>query len=339
MVEKNRPPLLFQDSFGRSIRYLRLSVTDRCNLRCCYCQPAKGTLSRTKSDLLSTDEIIRLVRLFVDLGVRRVRLTGGEPLMHRAILSLACAITSLPDLEELSLSTNAILLARHAASLREAGVQRVNISLDSLDEATFCAITRGGLLRDALAGIDAALQHGFHPVKINMVVMRGINDHEVGDMVFFARQKGVVLRFIETMPIGAEGLNVIDRFVPAEEILERIRQRFGSEVQPVDKSSSGAGPARYFNLSGNGPDFGLISAVSQHFCDTCNRVRLTSRGALVLCLGQNDWVDLKTPLRAGLDDPQLRDLLLKAIRDKPMRHHFGETTIPHPAHYMVALGG
>ncbi|CAK0761051.1 GTP 3',8-cyclase [Gammaproteobacteria bacterium] len=339
MVEDQRSQALLQDTFGRSIRYLRLSITERCNLRCCYCRSATGVRYQTEDDLLTTDETIRLVRLFVDLGVRRVRLTGGEPLMHRAIIALARAITALPNLEELSLSTNAILLARHAAALREAGVQRVNISLDSLNDATFATITRGGILQDALAGINAALQHGFHPVKINMVVMRGINDHEVGDMVFFAHQKGVVLRFIETMPIGEEGLEVVNRLVPADEILERIRHHFGSELHPVNKSTSGVGPARYFSLSGNGVDFGLISALSQHFCDTCNRVRLTARGALVLCLGQNDWVDLKTPLRSGWNDQELKGLLLKAIQDKPMRHHFGEVTTHHPGHYMVALGG
>ncbi|MBF0369541.1 MAG: GTP 3',8-cyclase MoaA [Magnetococcales bacterium] len=327
------------DTFGRTIRYLRVSVTDRCNFRCHYCRPAEGIALAEQEEILSLEEMARLVRLFTELGVERVRLTGGEPLLRRNVMELIETLGALPGLEDLSLSTNALLLARHARGLREAGVGRVNISLDSLNPETFFTITRNGRLDTVLAGIDAAVAAGLGPVKVNMVVMRGINDSEITAMVDFAREKGVILRFIETMPVGEAGQEVVDRFMPAEEILQVVKEHAGSELIPV-KISRGAGPARYYRISGSTAEVGVISALSQHFCEGCNRVRLTSQGSLVLCLGRVDSVDLKTPLRNGASDEEMKTRIQAAIDTKPMGHQFdAETPKSGSNHRMSALGG
>lgn len=299
------------DSFGRTIRYLRVSVTDRCNLFCTYCRlPTEEVFSKNR-ELLDFDEIVRLVRLFLTLGVECIRLTGGEPLMRRNIIELVRALANLPGLKELALSSNALLLGRYAVPLREAGLHRVNISLDSLDPKTFSNLTqrkKSGQqdktqqeahatsfpdapkkethLSSVLTGIKAATQAGLHPVKVNMVVMRGINEHEIPNMVTFAQEHGVVLRFIETMPVGGAGLNVSGHFMPAEDILDVIRNHFGTQLLPVQHAAGnsgamaqGSGPARYFLVSKTGAEVGIISARSQHFCSTCNRMRLTSKGS------------------------------------------------------------
>ena len=326
------------DSFGRTIRYLRVSVTDRCNLYCDYCRPANGVKLANHSQLLTLEEVARLVRLFAQLGVDRIRLTGGEPLLRRNITGLVADLARLPGIREIALSTNALLLHRFAVPLREAGLQRVNISLDSLNPEIFARITRGGQLSEVLAGIEAALQAGLQPVKVNMVVMRGVNDHEVPKMVDFARERGVMLRFIETMPIGAAGQDMSTRFVPMAQILDVIRHHSGSELIPVTQPR-GSGPARYFKLGAGNAEVGVISAQSRHFCDTCNRMRLTAQGKLVLCLGRDDQMDLKTPMRNGESDDQLLACIRRAVALKPERHLFEQVdtfpgTLP-----MVAIGG
>lgn len=325
------------DSFGRRIEYLRLSVTGRCNYRCTYCMPAAHCAAVRRKDELRDIELLRLVRSFAELGVRKIRLTGGEPLARRGIVRLAGDIARLPGIDDLSLSTNGHLLARHAMALRDAGVRRVNISLDSLIPATFARITRSGDLAAVLQGIDAAIEAGLHPIKLNMVVLKGINDHEIEDMLEFAQARGAHLRFIETMPVGEAGAASMAHHYPAHKMLERVRDHCGSDLIPV-KGGRGAGPARYYQLGDSSARVGVISAISRHFCEGCNRVRLTARGDLVLCLGQQDRVALGAVLRAGASDDEIKREILAAIARKPERHDFLENAhaIRLP---MSALGG
>lgn len=327
------------DSFGREIRYLRVSVTDRCNFRCHYCRPSTQEALEEWGNILTLEEMARLVRLFSELGVSRIRLTGGEPLLRKNVMHLIRELGALPDLEEVSLSTNAFLLDKMAVPLKEAGVGRVNISLDSLDPATFKKITVNGDLSRVLAGIDAAVEAGMHPVKVNMVVMGGVNDHEIPAMVRYAREKGVVLRFIETMPVGVDGRGAMGQYVPTERIMEIIKGEFGGELEPGGKMK-GNGPARYFRVRGLNQNIGVISAMSQHFCDDCNRVRLTSKGSLVLCLGRDNEVDLMTAMRAGVADEEMKAFIHQAILKKPRQHAFtSEADEDNVAHKMSALGG
>ena len=304
------------DSFGRRVEYLRLSVTDRCNYRCVYCMPASGVRLGARSDLLSLEELTRLVRLFSQLGVRKIRLTGGEPLVRRDLVRLVRMIRGLPDVRDLSLSSNGHLLERFALPLHEGGIDRVNVSLDSLDRATFSRLTRCGDLAAVVRGIDAALAVGMHPVKVNMVVMKGINDHEIEAMLQFALERGVELRYIETMPVGDAGSEAMARYYPAKAILQRVSETCAAQLVPV-KGSQGAGPARLYQVGSSPLKIGVISAISRHFCDGCNRVRLTARGDLVLCLGREDRVSLRGPLRDGRTDGEIRELIQQAIMMKP----------------------
>ncbi|HXI03154.1 MAG TPA: GTP 3',8-cyclase MoaA, partial [Candidatus Saccharimonadales bacterium] len=305
------------DRFGRRIHYLRISVTDRCNLRCVYCIPNDMEWLR-KGEILSYEEIARLARIFTGAGVRRIRLTGGEPLVRSGIERLVRALGSLPELEDLALSTNGILLAAHAESLREAGLRRVNVSMDSLDAGKFAAITQGGDLGKVLEGIDAALAAGLRPVKINVVAARGFNDSEAADFARLTLDRDVVVRFIEIMPLGDSREFQADRFVSADEIIERIR-----EVGPLDPCDdvTGSGPARYFRMRGGRGTIGFITPMSHTFCETCNRVRLTAAGQLRLCLFGDDEIDLRTPLRAGADDHELERLIRFGMTVKPESHH------------------
>ncbi|MBF0194229.1 MAG: GTP 3',8-cyclase MoaA [Magnetococcales bacterium] len=326
------------DSFGRTIHYLRVSITDRCNLSCDYCRIDGNEKLPNNDKLLTLEEIGRLVKIFTELGIERIRLTGGEPLLRKNVLTLIKEIGSLPHLQELSLSTNALLLQSYAHDLKKAGVGRVNISLDTLNHNTFNTITRGGKLQKVLDGISTAVKAGLHPVKINMVVMKGINDNEIGDMVEFARTHGLILRFIETMPIGDAGKNVSDKYIAAEDILTMIKQSYGSELIPFHQKI-GSGPARYYQIAGTKANIGVISARSRHFCDTCNRMRLTSTGQLVLCLGHEDRKDLRTSMREGATDEHLKEQIKEAVRLKPESHQFENNDIHSATHSMTALGG
>ncbi|MBF0583203.1 MAG: GTP 3',8-cyclase MoaA [Magnetococcales bacterium] len=339
---------MLTDAFGRTIRYLRVSVTDRCNLFCSYCRLPGEAILPNNQEILNFGEIVRLIRLFLELGVERIRLTGGEPLLRRNIVGLVQALAQLPGLQELTLTTNALLLERYAAALKTAGLQRVNISLDTLNPETFDRITQHNSLSKenlsyrtglpaVLAGIAAALRVGLQPVKVNMVVMRGINDHEIPAMLSFAQQQGVLLRFIETMPVGEAGLDMADLFVPADQILDQIHRHFGSQLLPIEQP--GSGPARYFNLEGTTANVGVISARSRHFCNTCNRMRLTSKGKLVYCLGRQDRMDLKQPMRDGASDAELKQHIQQAVALKPERHTFEQEENPHIGAHMSALGG
>lgn len=323
------------DNFGRRITYLRLSLTDHCNLRCRYCMPEEAHGSG-RAGQMSVAETARLVGLFARMGVERVRLTGGEPLLRRDVVPLAAALAALPGLRDLSLSTNALLLERNAAPLAAAGVRRLNISLDSLHADRFREITGGGDLAAVLRGIEAARTAGMAPLKLNMVALGGINDDEVETMAEFAQSRGLELRFIETMPVGDQGAWSMQHHYSAEQIMVRLQRHYGTDLLPLREGAGG--PARMYRIGAGGPCIGIISAVSRHFCASCNRVRLTADGDLVLCLGNEHSVSLREPLRAGMDDDALCTLIRAAIMRKPERHDFNAPQVA-PLRPMYALGG
>ena len=305
------------DPFGRRVEYLRLSVTDRCDFRCFYCIP-KGFKEFTESDnKLTLEEIVRLIRIFSELGVDKVRLTGGEPLVRQDIVEMVSQIGALPGISDLSMSTNASQLAKHAKGLKMAGIGRINVSLDTLKPELFNEITQGDLDK-VLAGLMAAKEAGLHPIKINMVVMKDRNLDEVGDMVDFCLQHRFTLRFIETMPVGASGQKARDSYISLGEVRKRLEERF--EFEP--SKMKGAGPAKYLRVKGKRLKIGFITPMSQHFCETCNRVRLSSEGTLYLCLGQQDRLELRPLLRQGMEDEGLKAAVMEAISRKPEKHEF-----------------
>jgi cyclic pyranopterin phosphate synthase len=305
------------DPFGRAIEYVRLSVTDRCDLRCSYCMPQGFHGFEVPEHWLTFDEIERVIGAFGRLGVSRIRLTGGEPLVRKDLPALAARLAALPGILDLSLSTNATRLARQAVALREAGIARINVSLDTLRVQRFAAIT-GGKLDKVMAGIMAGKASGFSPVKINTVVMAGVNDDEVEDMVEFCIEHDFTLRFIETMPMGDTGRAASRRYLDLQEVRRRLERRFDllPGVMP------GGGPAHYVQVAGTRLRIGFITPISQHFCATCNRVRLSVDGTLYLCLGQDDKLELRPLLRAGVSDATLEQAIVAAIARKPERHEF-----------------
>jgi GTP 3',8-cyclase len=307
------------DPFGRRVEYLRLSVTDKCNLRCFYCLPEGFRGFEEPDNWLRFDEIERIVAAFADLGVNRIRLTGGEPLVRKNLPQLASRLAILPGVEDLSLSTNATLLQRHAGDLREAGITRINVSLDSLRPARFKKIT-GGRLAPVLEGLMAAKVAGFTPIKINMLALRGINDDEFEAMVAFCLEHDFTLRFIEAMPVGSTGRNASDHYLD----LQTVRQRLERSFELLPGVMPGGGPARYAQVRGTDLRIGFITPISQHFCATCNRVRLAVDGTLYLCLGQDHQYPLRPLLRGGVSDAGLRDAIVEALALKPERHEFQE---------------
>ncbi|MDE2433704.1 MAG: GTP 3',8-cyclase MoaA [Burkholderiales bacterium] len=307
------------DPFQRRIDYLRVSVTDRCDLRCTYCLPKGFKGFEEPAHWLTHAEMTRLIGLFVAQGVRKVRLTGGEPLLRRGIASLAAGIAALPGLQDLSLSSNGTQLARHAQDLKAAGVQRLNISLDSLDQGCFARITGRDCLSDVLAGLRAAQDAGFDPIKLNMVVQAGVNVGEVERMVAFAKERGFVLRLIEPMPVGETGRAA--KGMDLSVLGESLAQQFDLIPQVLGQ---GAGPARYWRSPEGHMSLGVITPMSQHFCASCNRVRLGVDGTLYLCLGQNDRVELGRLMREGASDADLVAAIRAGIAVKPERHEFNE---------------
>ncbi len=308
-----------QDSFNREITYLRLSVTDRCDLRCHYCMPQGFSDFETPEQWLTFDEIERVVAAFGRLGVHRLRITGGEPLVRKGLPQLAQRLSALPGIDDLSLSSNAVQLGKHATDLYQGGVRRLNISLDTLRPERFSAITQGKLEK-VLDGLMAAKDAGFAPIKINMVVMKGVNDDEVEEMVRFCLEHGFTLRFIETMPMGDTGRNAADHYLPLDEVKQRLQQTF----ELVPGVMPGGGPARYMQVAGTDLKIGFITPMSQHFCETCNRVRLTVDGNLLLCLGQEHSLALRPLLRDGISDEDLERAIVEAIARKPERHEFSD---------------
>ena len=305
------------DPFGRSVEYIRLSVTDRCDLRCFYCLPGDYRDFSEPEEWLSFAEIERLIGAFVASGVRRVRITGGEPLVRKNIPLLAGNLARIPGLLDLSLSTNAVALGRQAEKLKSAGISRINVSLDTLQADRFKDITRGNLDK-VIDGLMAAKRAGFSPIKINMVIMKGINDDEVEDMIEFCIKHDFTLRFIETMPMGDTGRNAVSHYVSLQDVKNRLEERY----ELIPGVMPGGGPARYLQVAGSQLRIGFITPISQHFCETCNRVRLAADGTLYLCLGQEHKFEFRPLLRAGISDAELLDAVQHAITLKPERHEF-----------------
>jgi len=304
------------DRFGRRIDYLRLSVTDRCDLRCRYCIPEGFCSFAAAADRLTAAEIGRVAEAFAALGVRRVRLTGGEPLTRPDLPEIARRIAMIDGIEDLSVSTNGTRLAQHAAALRNAGVTRLNVSLDTLRRERFRALTGRDALDSVLAGLEAARTAGFAPLKLNTVLLPETDDTEIDELVSFARGAGFILRLIEAMPVGAGGRAC--GFRPLTAAMQRLTQRH----RLVPGLVPGGGPARYLVSVDGAFSIGFIAALSQHFCQTCNRVRITANGRLLLCLGDEADANLGQILRGGGSDAELRDTIRAAIRAKPWGHEF-----------------
>jgi cyclic pyranopterin phosphate synthase len=308
------------DSFQRPINYLRISVTDRCNLRCVYCMPQEGITLMSHYDILSYEEIYTLVKAAAELGINKVRLTGGEPLVRAGVSDLVRLIANIDTIDDISLTTNGILLAEYAAELKEAGLMRVNVSLDTLKPERFRRITRCGELDKTLKGIDAASEVGLTPVKINMVVMAGINDDEIPDFARKTISDGWNVRFIEQMPVNGE-MPVSPQLFSVSDMRQRIEPL--GKLEPC-KMDVGNGPAKYFRLPGATGTIGFITPVTEHFCYQCNRLRLTADGKLRLCLLNEEEIDVKEPLRSGASVAELKTLIENAIARKPKGHHLAE---------------
>ncbi|MCW8957706.1 MAG: GTP 3',8-cyclase MoaA [Gammaproteobacteria bacterium] len=318
---------MLQDGHGRLTNYLRLSVTARCNLRCSYCLPDGAPPE--PPNLLDVAALTRLAAIFADLGIRRIRLTGGEPLVRRDLPELVRGIAALPGIEDISMTTNGVLLERHAAALKAAGLKRINVSLDSLDPARFKKLAGADVLNRIRAGLESADAVGLGPIKINMVVMEGINDHDVEAMAAFCARRGYILRLIEPMPMG----DIYSRPAEMAAILERLQVRFDLCETRVD----GGGPARYWQSSDGRLRLGLITPLSQHFCASCNRVRLTATGTLHTCLDGIGGVELGEMLHAGADDEAVRQAILHALAHKPGHHHFNQA--PTRGRRLMAITG
>ncbi|TBR17768.1 GTP 3',8-cyclase MoaA [bacterium] len=325
-----------RDSWGRSIDYLRLSVTDRCNFRCAYCLPASFAGFADHAATLTDDELVRAVSAFAALGFKRLRLTGGEPLVRPGIVALTRRLAQVPGVTDLSMSTNGALLAPLAGELARAGLRRVNVSLDTLDPERFKALTRFGELGAVLEGLDAAEGAGLAPLKLNVVVVRGLNDGEVPDFVDLAQGRALHVRFIELMPMGDAGFYSEGRRVPYAE----LRAACGAlEAVPAAELPEGGGPARVWRRRGARGTVGFISALSCGFCEDCNRVRLTAQGTLHACLDGAEGVDLRGPLRSGLDARGLGALVAGALARKPKSHDMAARSVGAGSRFMCQTGG
>ncbi len=326
------------DKFTRKINYLRISVTDHCNYRCFYCRDELDKSRTIRKQVLTLEEIARIAKIFSELGVTKVRLTGGEPLLRKNILSLVEMLNAIDGITDIPLSTNAHLLAKYAKDLKNTGINRVNISLDSLNAEKFYNITRGGDLNSVLAGIDAAIAVGMNPIKLNMVVMQKTNNNEIEEMLDFAINKGIDIRFIETMPIGTSGINVLKQHISQEQILIRVKKHL---TQPLQKINSNVtdGPAHNYHINGLKSKIGIISAISDNFCSTCNRVRLTAKGRLILCLGQKNSISLRDEMRSGKSDDMIKKIIITAIENKPKKHDFNDNEYNISSSQMVEIGG
>jgi GTP 3',8-cyclase len=327
------------DPFGRRITYLRVSVTDRCDFRCVYCM-AENMTFLPKRDLLTLEELDRLASAFVAKGVRRLRLTGGEPLVRRDLMRLVRSLSrhlASGALDELTLTTNGSQLAHHAAELAGCGMRRINVSLDTLDPAKFREITRRGDLAVVLAGLDAAQAAGLK-VKLNVVALRGFNDREIPDMIRWAHGRGMDLTLIETMPLGEIDEDRTDRYLP----LTEVRRDLARSMTLRDVPARTGGPARYVDVAETGGRLGFITPMTHNFCESCNRVRVTCTGTLFMCLGQEDAVDLRAVLRASPDDEPLAKAIDRAIARKPKGHDFvidRATRVPSVSRHMSMTGG
>lgn len=304
-----------KDSFGREINYLRISLTDRCNLRCKYCMPEDGVSKFPHDEILTLEELYEIIRVFVELGINKIRFTGGEPLARKGIIELIAKVSKLDKVKDLAMTTNGILLKEYAMDLKKAGLNRVNISLDTLDEEKYRTITRGGSLNKVLEGIEEAKKVGLTPIKINTVLIGGFNDDEVESLVNLTEKENIDVRFIELMPIGEAANWAKEKFISNNKILEKIDTLIS--VPREDVSS----PAVYYKLPNGKGKVGIINPISCKFCENCNRVRLTSQGRLKLCLHSNNEIDIKEALNKGQD---LKKLILESIEKKEESHHLEE---------------
>ena len=312
-------PASLTDPFGRSVNYLRLSVTDRCNLRCTYCMAEEMTFL-PKQQILSLEELRDAATAFVELGIRKIRLTGGEPLIRRDILKLVSSLAALPGLDELTMTTNGVYLPSMAQPLKDAGMSRLNISIDSLKIERFKQLTRVGDLSQVLDGIHAANAVGFNKIKLNAVILAGFNDDEVIDLASFAVDNGLDISFIEEMPLG----EISSHKRAATQITSaQIRDQLESKFTLLDSTETTGGPSRYRQVANSDSKIGFISPMSNNFCDSCNRVRMTAEGRLLLCLGNEHSLDLREILRSHPGDSErLKSKIIQAIADKPERHYF-----------------
>ena len=333
-----RDPLL--DGFARRVRYLRVSVTDRCNYRCTYCVPDaldERTAFGPRDALLTFEELERLVALFARLGVRKLRLTGGEPTVRRGIVELVARLAAVPGIEQVVMTTNGHLLGELAAPLARAGLAGVNISLDTLDAARFAAVTGRGELARVIAGVDAAAAAGLR-VQVNAVALRGVNDGELAALCRFAWARGAVPRFIEHMPMSDGALYRPDAELTARQIRAALEAELGA-IAPAPSTRRDPGPARYWRVARTGREVGIISAMTEHFCDACNRLRLTATGALHACLGHDDAVSLRDVLRAGGTDDDVTRAIAAAVTGKRAGHELARDGTGGPRKHMIGIGG
>jgi len=325
------------DTFGRVARDLRVSVTDRCNLRCTYCMPAEGLPWLPKDEMLTDAEMLRLVGIFVDLGVRQVRLTGGEPLLRRSVVELVAGIAALEPRPQIAMTTNGVGLARLAAPLALAGLDRVNVSLDTVDAEVFSRLTRRDRLVDVEKGLVAAAEAGLTPVKVNAVAMRGVNDASVADVLSWCLERGYELRFIEQMPLDAQHGWDRSEMISAAELRERLSERF--ELTPLPDADRGSAPAERFLVDGGPQTVGIIASVSEPFCAACDRTRLTADGQVRNCLFSERETDLRAPMRQGATDGELAALIRGEMWRKARGHGIGEPGFQQPDRPMSAIGG
>jgi cyclic pyranopterin phosphate synthase len=307
------------DKFNREINYLRVSITDRCNLHCNYCRPKEGVSWKGHEDILRYEEIIRVVSVAVKMGLIKVRVTGGEPMVRRGFVEFLAALKKIKGLQDISLTTNGILLEEYAEAIYQAGIRRINISLDSLDKDKYARITGGGDLDAVLRGIVRAEEIGFYPLKINTVAIKGFNDDEVLAFARLAADKPFQVRFIELMPVGPANLALQEEYLPADRLMQTISSKY--ELEPLSgKRNQSDGPAKIFKVKGGHGEIGFINPISNHFCSTCNRLRLTADGKLRVCLLQDEERDLRTALRANCNNAELEYLIREAILLKPKQH-------------------
>jgi len=326
------------DAYSRKIDYLRISVTDRCNLRCVYCMPPEGIPLVGSSDILRYEELLRVARIAASHGVTKIRITGGEPLVRKGIAEFLKELSSIPGVDDLSVTTNGVLLKDYARRLKDAGLKRVNVSLDSLKRDRFMKMTRGDNLGDVLDGLKEAEAVGLVPVKVNMVVIKGFNDDEITDFAKISIERPYHIRFIEYMPFNSSEGWQRDKCLSAREIKDIIEKALG-ELVPVTDRKWGAGPARRFRLQGARGEIGLISPVSEHFCGECNRLRLTADGKLRTCLFSDNEIDIRKALRDGSGDDAIEALLFRAVDEKPMKHYINENIFKKCSRTMSLIGG
>jgi cyclic pyranopterin phosphate synthase len=323
------------DRFNRKINYLRISLTDRCNLRCIYCMPPEGERKLRHKDILRYEELLRIARIAIKLGISKIRLTGGEPLIRKGIQEFIPMLTALSGLDDVSLTTNGVCLRNNLETLKAAGIKRINVSLDSLKRLNFKLITRFDYFNEVWEGIEKARDMGFYPIKINIVIMKGINDNEVLDFARLAIEQPYRVRFIECMPIGLQTNNIA--FVSNSEIEKTIVNRFGPLI-PISHGHND-GPATRSQFDGGKGEIGFISAISDPFCKDCNRLRLTANGAILPCLLSNTEVDIKDPLRRGCLDEEIMKVFLKAVDLKPQCHPLSLEHDQRVYRKMCSIGG